>query len=209
MAGFWFDKDDPLYKDFVKELEAAYWRGYSVIELQRILSFSNSTNLYRIMREENIVARIGRQAYKYKLPNLFENCLRKAGLGFPQWCNSHGIDDFRMAAIALLHGNPKTQEEIQVFRAYRLDFRTIFDSFYKDSDRYDVYDPPIASVTEQLASKVGFDKDQKLYVGNIFLNDGGTISVSGKSMKYATAMVRKKCVLLANIAKLSVLPRRS
>lgn len=209
MGRFWFDTSDPLYSAFVEELEKAYWRGYSVVELARVLAHKNAYNVYRTMRAENILPKLVRQAHKYSLPDVFAGCLRRVGLGFPQWCNSHGIENVRQAAEALKRGVATEFEDEHVFRAYRLDFRNVFDSIFGDTaDRYVVYPAPAPSGLIQPTLTIRYIPEQKVYEG--CAQSGTTViaTQTGVSAKHVHTMVLKKSVLMMSIAKLSTLGSR-
>jgi hypothetical protein len=198
-----------LYTEFVHQLDAAFWRGYSIIELSRVLAHANAANLYKIMRDEGIVPMLPKQAQLNKLPHLVVSCLRLRGLGFPQWCNSHGIEDQAMAARVLWSKSTNTSEELQVLKAFRLDFRRTFEVHYQEvADIATIPDPPPESRATKFMSKCVFSHEKQLYVGKIEFQDGHGISVEGPNPKYVMAQIRKKSVLLVSIGKLSILPER-
>src|ERR1700686_885650 len=89
---FYFDPADPFVLAMRSELKYAFKRGYSVVELQRLLAHSTSKKLYVMLREEGVIEPLLRKRQrKYKLPDLFAGALEKCGLGFLQWCNSHKL----------------------------------------------------------------------------------------------------------------------
>ena len=207
MSKFWFNIRDPLYRDYVHLLDTAYWRGYSVVELSRLLAHNNATNIYRVLREEGTLPSLVRQAQKHSLTKPMLSCFKAVGLGFPQWCNSHGIEDFKVAAAALREGDMSTPDRLQVLKSFRIDFRNAFElSFPMLIDTITVPPPPPSCKSQYIQSVIVYDTSNKCF--NVTLPGINDTAVTFMTSSHARMYVKQKCALLASISKLSNLPER-
>lgn len=98
-----FDKESKQWRDFVEELCVAFRKGYSVVELSRALNHPRARLLYEILREAGAVAKLQRKRQqRYELPDLIGKTLKKVGLSYLQWCNSHNLSPAD-TEVALAH----------------------------------------------------------------------------------------------------------
>lgn len=100
---FWsgVNKTDSFYKNFLLELCRAYHRGYSVVELTRIMAQSSCRRIYDTLRDEGAIPKLRRgRRQQYEIPPLLQQTLGKADISFAQWANSHNLDP-ENAAYAL------------------------------------------------------------------------------------------------------------
>lgn len=127
-----YDKTSELYKTYVQELLNAYRRGYSVIELQRILYHKDSRNLYATMRDAEMFPCLQRKRQKkYEVPAAFAKALGDCNLSFLQWCNSRAFEPgmaAEMLCAAEIKGNRRSEA---VHEAYRRDFGNLYAKVYK------------------------------------------------------------------------------
>lgn len=128
---FWFDKRDSYFSIMVEELRRAHLKGYSVIELARILDHKTCRNLYALMRDEGIYPLLERKRQRtFDLPGKFQRLLNSCQLSFLQWCNSHGLDPEKTAMALALDMDNTNPVSAAAHRAVRQDFRRAYEKIF-------------------------------------------------------------------------------
>lgn len=92
---FWsgISPDDPLYKSYLVDLKWVFDKGYSVIELMRMLGHRTAQRVYRDLLRVGAVPKLQRKRQpRYDIPGPVTDALKQADLSYLQWTNSHGVD---------------------------------------------------------------------------------------------------------------------
>jgi len=205
---FSWDKKDTLFPLLEESLYEADKKGYSVIEISRILGNATCINMYGLMRDAGIIAKLPRRGWWNKLevhPALAE-ALAKTKLSFVQWTNSHGLDASQ-ASLALKTVVDSTNEmSLAAHAALQQDFRFLAPKIYGlpvplgRLPSKDATTPPRYSVT------INPDPSGTGY--NAYVHELAECVSFGDSMDLAYIALKSRYVIFNSIRTLRLLPRK-
>jgi len=203
---FSWDTRSPLYGDFIVILDDAFNKGYSVVELTRILGTHTCENLYKLMRTESILPCMprGRKKNPPAVPVGLEPELKKFRLTYGQWCTSHGLNPGTTSAA--LHGaeNPLDPLSVAAHTAWRVDFTA---SYCK---AFGLPVPPASApkpkITHYALTIVPRIEEE---VFEAYVHDLPGCRVTGKSRDAAYHNLKRQYVFISSIGKLKDLPSKA
>ena len=105
----WFRDRSQGYEDLLAAINGALEKGYSVLQIARLLA-TNTRGLYNVLRREGLFCAfpVGRPpALPCSLPEALQEALQTAGMGFYQWCQGRRPAlDPSQAAVGLTEQYP-------------------------------------------------------------------------------------------------------
>lgn len=206
---FYFDPEDPVVQAMKNELSRAFAWGYSVVELQRLLGHSTSKKIYLMLREQGAIEPLPRKRqHQYKLPDLLAGGLRKCGLGFLQWCNSHRmqLDPDPTAEALQTSEDTDNLDSVLAHRAVRRDFPHIYKRIYLDAQ----YIPPARAKKPVKRSRdtvtIRFNDESNTY--EAFVHEKPDCFAEGESHEDAFQRLKFRVAAYNSLIKLQLLPYR-
>jgi len=210
-GSFWWNKEDELYPFLVEALYVAYEeRGYSVVELARIMGARHCRNLYGLMRSEGILRKIGRKRRKnIEVHQALQTALDKCKLSFLQWTNSHDIDAEKTAEALKYPEKPSDMTSVLAHSAFRQDFRFLYPKVYclPVPMGKDITIPYIRSDIGNFSQIISWDKERSCFVGVVVGIE--QLKVTGKTCDEVFIKMKNRFVIISSINKLRLLPLRS
>lgn len=210
-GAFWWNKDDELYSKLIEALYVAYEeRGYSVVELARIMGARHCRNLYGLMRSEGILRKIIRKRRKnIVVHQALQTALDRCKLSFLQWCNSHDIDAEKTVEALKYPENSSDMTSVLAHSAFRQDFRFLYPKVYglPVPMGKDITIPYTRSDLDDLSQKISWDKERGCFVGVIVGME--QLEVTGRSCDDVFFKMKNRFVMINSINKLRLLPLRS
>lgn len=205
---FWFNQNDCLYPILIKELDAAIKKGYSVIELSRILDLSGARNLYALLRNSGLIPRMDQRRGKaFNLPVLFTKVLQYTQLGYLQWCNCHALDPSATAQALAAPVNHGDSSSLAAHRALRKDFPHAYRKMLDNDVEISTSSVPKSErLRTDYSMTIRLDKTTYKYVA--FVHELPECQVEAATRDHAFRLLRAKYVIFASINKLQLLPRR-
>lgn len=198
--------DDELFPEFELALHEATLRGYSVVEIARILGNSTSLNLYSIMRTAGLIRKLpAGRTRKVDVPPGLAAALVKCNLSFNRWANSHELDPFEMAE-ALKH--PLDQNDLKsitAHNAFKQDFPQLYCKTYKlpvEGGRVGVNTAETSLSDYHIT--IAPDKENGGY--RAYVHELQNCSCFGATYDEAYFALKSRYVLFHSICKLKVLP---
>ncbi|TSK07850.1 MAG: type II toxin-antitoxin system HicB family antitoxin [Geobacter sp.] len=203
---FRWDSSDELFPDFENALHEATLRGYSVVELARILGNSTSLNLYNIMRTAGLIRKLpaGRLPKVDIHPGLAA-ALVKCNLTFYRWANSHDLEPFAMAEALRSPANPKDAGSVAAHNAFRQDFLQLYCKVYQlpvETGRVGVGDQS-TSLTD---FRIIIEPDHENGRYRAYVPELANCVSFGKTHDEAYFALKSRYVLFRSIQKLRLLP---
>jgi hypothetical protein len=194
----YWDQNNPLYLEIIKELRKAYISGLSVVQLSRILGHKSAKKLYAVLRNERIIAKIKRKRQvKYLLHELVEKCVMKTGLSFLQWCSSHSLDPGATATALTKPLDPDDSESCAAHCSFATDFPMVSASLFGTSvplsQRHD-WNVRGYSMT------INYDVNTKVYHGVI--PEMPNCSCTATNLDRAFLLLKKEYVMHVTLMKL-------
>lgn len=201
------NRNEQLYRTYVEELCRAFRKGYSVIELLRLLDQSCGRRMYNLLRNEGVIRKLTRKRQRaYRIPEELKAVLAKTGISFIQWANSHGLDP-EEAALAL--SEPLDPEDVPSMPAHNA-LKNDFPNYYNN-----IYDPaaPVYEFSPEKRPRlvckdtviIEYSEENDCFVA--YTEKEPQYKVSGKTRELALFALKCQYVILASIAKLRLLPQ--
>ncbi len=206
---FWggVNKNEQIYKDFIKLLCSAYRRGYSVVELTRILDQSCARKFYDLLRDEGEIVPLPRKRGRsYEMPELLKATLEKADLTYLKWCNSHDLDA-ETAGLALLSPLDRWDSaSLSAHNALKNDWPRMYDRIYwpDSTPVYNFSPEKIPGLENKDTVIIVYDYEK--YCFKAFVEKNPAICGFGERRGVALAGMTRSYILNHSIAKLSLLP---
>ncbi len=205
---FWYQKDDPFYAKLVEEIRLAHNKGYSPVEIARVMGQS-AKNIYAMMRDEGIIAKMVRKRQKvYNLPLLLEKVLRKCGVSYLQWCLCHGLDPDLTVAALFSPEDSCDPCSVAAHHALRQDFPRAYAKILDPKVEYSTtWQPLLPELRTDYTITIRLNPENNLYTA--FVHELPACRVEGESRDIAYFGLKSRYVCLAAISKLQLLPLRN
>lgn len=203
---FRWNTDDELYPELELALHEATLRGYSVVELSRILGNSGSRHLYEIMRNAGIIAKLPKgRTPKIVVPPGLQAALKERELSFNRWVNTHELKPFEVASALAAPVKEDDPISVAAHKAFRQDFRHLYCKCYRLPAEPDLAGNvgPANILTDYSVSIIP-DKDNDRY--KAFIVELPHCCGYGADRMEALDALRSRYVLFHSIRKLKVLP---
>lgn len=206
---FWgrVNKDEEIYKDFIKLICSAYRKGYSVIELTRILDQSCARKFYDLLRDAGEIDTLPRKRGRsYEMPELLKATLVKADLTYLKWCNSHALDA-ETAGLALLSPLDRWDSaSLAAHNALKNDWPRMYDRIYwpDSTPVYNFSPEKIPGLENKDTVIIVYDYEK--YCFKAFVEKNPALRGSGATRERALGALKRSYILSQSIAKLSLLP---
>ena len=199
---FRWNKKDELYPSLEIALYEATQKGYSVVELSRIMGNSKCKNLYAIMRDAGIIAKLPRRRWPaVKLLAALEKCQ----ISFVQWANSHDLDGASVATVldtVVDYSNPLS---VAAHKALNQDFCFLSSKMYGlpvDPDRVSAPSSDSTLTNYTVIIKPDWEADgYRAYIPEL-----EECSSFGATRDQAYFGLKSRYVIFHSIRKLKVLP---
>ncbi|WP_224962541.1 type II toxin-antitoxin system HicB family antitoxin [Geomonas subterranea] len=203
---FRWNTADELFPDLEDALHEATVRGYSVVELARILGHSTALNLYNIMRTAGLIRKLpaGRVPKVDVHPGL-ATALEKCNLTFYRWANTHDLDPFEMAEALRSPVNMKDPKSVVAHKAFRQDFLHLYCKVYQQPDetsRVGANTPDM--ILTDFHITIEPDRENNRY--RAYVHELANCSSYGKTHDEAYFALKSRYVLFRSIQKLRLLP---
>lgn len=203
---FSWKRDDELHPELELALHEAVQRGYSVIELSRILGNSASRNLYGMMRDAGLIAKLPKgRTPKVEIHPGLAKALEERELSFNRWVNSHDLNPVDVATALVNPLDEKDPRSIDAHRIFRQDFRHLYCKVYSLPAEPDLASSagPASRVTDYNIM-ISPDKENDRY--KAFIVEMPECCGYGYDRDDAYFAVKSRYVLFHSIRKLRVLP---
>lgn len=207
-AQFRWNKDDELFEDMVVALHEAALRGYSVVELSRIMGNSTCKNLYAIMRDAGIYAKLPRKRWgKFDVHPALAEALDSCKLSFAQWVNTHDLDLTATVHVLKTAVNLEDPQSVAAHNALQQDFR------FLSMKMYGLPVPP-ARVSEgtddQIITDYTITIEPNRTAGKYraYIHELPECEVSARTRDLAYFGLKSRYVFFHSIRKLKVLPQK-
>lgn len=203
---FRWNRDDELYPELELALHEATQRGYSVIELSRILGNSASRHLYEIMRDAGLIAKLPKgRTPKVNIHPGLAAALNERDLSFNRWVNSHDLDPVEVAAALATPLNENDSRSVAAHKAFRQDFRHLYCKVYKLPAEPDLASSTGAGrVLSKYSITITADHENDRY--KAFIVEMSECCGYGYDQDEAYFALKSRYVLFHSIRKLRVLP---
>lgn len=203
---FRWNTEDELFPDFELALHEATVRGYSVVEIARILGNKTSLNLYGIMRTAGIIPKLpAGRVPKLDIDGGLIVALEKCNLSFSRWANSHDLDPLEMSIALKTPVDKNNPTSVRAHKAFRQDFCQLYCKTYKLP-----VEPTRAGARSEVAPIndhriiIEPDKDNDRY--RAYVDGLEDCSSFGGTYDEAYFSLKSRYVLLHSIRKLRLLP---
>lgn len=203
---FRWNTDDELFPELELALHEATKRGYSVVELARILGNKASRNLYGIMRNAGLIAKLPRgRSPKVEVNPALAAALEKCELSFYQWANSHDLDPVEMSNALKSTIDNSHAMSVAAHHAFMQDFRQLYCKTYQlpvEADLAASAGPEITLTDYHIT--ISPDKENNGY--RAYVHELESCSSFGATRDEAYFTLKSRYVLFHSIRKLKVLP---
>ncbi len=204
---FWYQKNDPLYARLVEEIRRADAKGYSAIEIARVLGQSKR-HTYALMRDEGIIAKIQRKRQKpYRIPDRLGKILSKCEISFLQWCSSHNLDAERTSEALKKEEKPDCPVSTAVHAALRQDFPKAYSKILDPEPEYSTsWQPRIEELKTDYTITIKLNPETNGYAA--FIHELEECSVEAPTRDEAYYRLKSRYVAYSSINKLQMLPSK-
>lgn len=186
-------------------LSDAVDRGYSVVELARIMGNSTCKNLYAIMRDAGIITKLPRKRWgKFDVHPALVTALGSCKLSFVQWANSHDLDPAETVSALKTAVNPDNPQSVAAHEALQQDFKFLSHKMYG-------LPVPLSRSSEETDDRITTDytitiePDRAAGGFRAYIHELEECSVFGKTREVAFYNLRSRYVLFHSVRKLKVL----
>lgn len=203
---FRWNTEDELFPQLEEALHEATLRGYSVVELARILGNSTVLNLYNIMRTAGLIRKLpaGRVPKVDVHPGL-ATALEKCNLTFYRWANSHDLEPFAMAEALRHPVNQSDPKSVAAHKAFKQDFHQLYCKVYHlpvEAGRAGTNSPD--SILTDFHITIAPDKEKNCY--RAYVHELESCVSFGRTHDEAYFALKSRYVLFRSIQKLRLLP---
>lgn len=201
---FWWDPKDDMYPLVIDALYEADKKGYSVLELRRILGFSNCRALYNMMRNAGIYTKLERRkGPKIDTPPALAVALKSCDISFLQWANSHNIDADASALALKSIADPTNPVSVAAHAALEQDFKFFSAKMFEAAvplPRASVWD---SSLTSEFTLSIESASTKGQY--RAFVHGRPDCDVVAATRDLAYTKLKSRCLLFHSLNKLKLL----